>query len=119
MEDTPEEVDGAAGDGRSEDDDCQHPGVATLAAIDEPAGELACGLDDQQGAEAFAELEYWRGKAQDLVPGADCKGFEQAIGAEKPFRVGMMCFFLFWKERTSYPAAVVVRINGKLAQGPN
>lgn len=93
-----------------------HPTVTTLA-IDDPSGDLACGLDDQQAAEALCNLEGRGAISQRLVPGAYRGILQQALAAKDPvvhtLKVGSLGV-----KGALYPARVVGRVDGEFVEAP-
>ena len=82
--DAPEEVDGAADHSRAEDQKANHPAISAVAAVDQVAGHLPTGLDDQQATEPFRELEHGRGVAEHLIPSSNEETLQQSFLPEYP-----------------------------------
>lgn len=94
-----------------------HPGV-TASTVHQPAGNLTSGLNDEQGAEAFEQLEDGARVAKDVVPDTEGDSLNEAILAEKVFRPGRRLGLEDATEGAFDPARVA-SINGKLAEGPD
>jgi hypothetical protein len=61
-----------------------HPAIAPLS-VHQPSRYLACGLDHEQTAEAFADLEHRGAVPEHIVPCPDSDHLHEAIHAEQPF----------------------------------
>lgn len=119
--DAPEEVDGAADDAAAEEEEADHPDVAAVRRVDEIARDLAGGLDDEQAAEAFGELEDGRGVSQQFIPAADEEVLHYTFPAEYPISHAgtLMERFGGVVEGSAHPARVVGTFHAELVQAPD
>ncbi len=93
-----------------------HPAV-TPFSVDNPSGDLACGLDDQKTTEALGDLEDGCAVSQCLVPGADRGTLQQSLTSKNPvlyrLEVGSLA-----AQSALNPARVGVSIDGELVEAP-
>lgn len=105
------------GSGRVPLDMAYHPSIASTP-IDEPSTDLAGGLDDQETAEALAELKDRDGPAQELVPRAQRDRLHEAVTAKQPFAHALLDRSLAAKGALD-PAAGAVGVDGIAVQVPD
>ena len=93
-----------------------HPTVTPLPVYD-PSGDLACGLNNQQTAEALRDLEHRCAVSQRLVPGAYRGTLQQSLTAKDPVLHARVVGSLAAK-RPPHPAFIVGRIDGEFVEAP-
>ncbi|KAI7326873.1 hypothetical protein KC326_g198 [Hortaea werneckii] len=121
--DAPKKIDGAADDGAGEDEETNHPPVTAIFGVDQVAGDLSGGLDDEKAAEALSELEARCGVGEQLIPAAHQCVLKQALFAKDPFLQRGLAVGVKRPGRVvkgfADPIGTVTGIHGEFVEAPN